>query len=154
MPLLLPEDLSWSAREPIQKNYNENPSTRAELEAMFGKWNVWDPDEMRAEFVVLGFAAPYVRVERRGVPEHLFFQHEPRFYWRPQFYPVAARQRWGSKQSGGRRVKVVCSIGQKRPEWIVRDEGRLPPALERGPHSMSESYLREHFFLLPDPEFA
>lgn len=54
---------------------------RARLEALHG--TVWDTDQMRADFEVLQYAAPYVAVRRRadGVEGSLVFQHSPRFYW-------------------------------------------------------------------------
>ncbi len=47
----------------------------------------WTTDELRAEFEVIGFAAPFVVVRRRsdGVLGSLEFTHSPRVYfgWRP-----------------------------------------------------------------------
>lgn len=44
---------------------------------------VWDTDELRAEFRVTGFAAPFVVVERKsdGAKGSLMFAHSPRFYF-------------------------------------------------------------------------
>ena len=48
---------------------------------------VWTGDEMRSEFEVEGFGAPFVVVRRRadGVRGSLEFTHHPRYYfeWRP-----------------------------------------------------------------------
>ena len=43
---------------------------------------VWTTDELRAEFDVLGFLAPFVVVRRRsdGAKGTLWFQHSPRLY--------------------------------------------------------------------------
>jgi hypothetical protein len=64
---------------------NLEPGSREILEAKFGK--VWDTDQMREEFVAIGFMAPLIVVRRRsdGVKGSLEFQHSPRFYfnWQP-----------------------------------------------------------------------
>lgn len=62
-----------------------NPGVgRAELERCHGK--VWDLRDLAAEFIVIGFVAPFVVVRRKsdGAVGSLEFQHEPRFYfnWR------------------------------------------------------------------------
>lgn len=48
---------------------------------------VWDTDELRAEFDVQGFMAPFVMVRRKedGREGTLMFCHAPRYYfdWRP-----------------------------------------------------------------------
>ena len=60
---------------------NANPNGRAALEEKHGQ--VWDSDELRQDFEVLQFAAPWLVVKRRadGVTGTLEFQHSPRFYW-------------------------------------------------------------------------
>ena len=44
---------------------------------------VWDTRELAHDFIVLGFLAPYIVVQRRsdGVKGSLEFQHMPRFYF-------------------------------------------------------------------------
>lgn len=56
----------------------DNP--RAALEAKYGQ--LWDTEEMTAEFSVQGFMAPMVGVTRKsdGVRGTLLFSHSPRFY--------------------------------------------------------------------------
>jgi len=53
---------------------------RAELSAKYGQ--LWDTQEMQAEFSVSGFMAPFVGVTRKadGVKGTLLFSHSPRFY--------------------------------------------------------------------------
>ncbi len=60
---------------------NHQPGSRGALEAQHGQ--VWDTDELRADFEVLGFAAPLVVVRRvrDRVKGSLYFQHNPRFYF-------------------------------------------------------------------------
>ena len=61
---------------------SRDPETeRKRLEAQHGR--VWDTAELRAHFEVLGFAAPYVVVRRKGdgCEGSLEFQHHPRFYF-------------------------------------------------------------------------
>lgn len=68
-------------RQEITKTINENPKTREELEAAFGK--VWDTKDLQQDFQVQGFLAPLVVVVRKsdGKKGTLFFQHLPRFYF-------------------------------------------------------------------------
>ena len=43
----------------------------------------WDSDQLRAEFEVIGFAAPFVVVRRKadGVKGSMEFTHSPRWYF-------------------------------------------------------------------------
>ena len=52
---------------------------RAQLEAAHGK--VWTTDELREEFEVVGFLAPYVVAIKEGKKGTLEFTHLPRFYF-------------------------------------------------------------------------
>ena len=65
---------------------NAEPGSREALEAQYGQ--AWDTNQMRADFEVLGFSAPFVVVRRRsdGVRGSLEFQHNPRLYfnWQPE----------------------------------------------------------------------
>ena len=60
---------------------NAEPGSREALEAEHGQ--VWDTDQVRELFEVLGFLAPYVVVRRRsdGTKGSLEFQHDPRLYF-------------------------------------------------------------------------
>jgi len=60
---------------------NAEPNSREALEAEHGQ--VWDTDQLRQDFEVVGFMAPLVVVRRRsdGVKGSLKFQHSPRLYW-------------------------------------------------------------------------
>jgi hypothetical protein len=60
---------------------NAVPGGREALEAEYGQ--VWDTDQLRQDFEVIGFMAPLVVVRRRGdgVKGSLKFQHSPRLYW-------------------------------------------------------------------------
>jgi hypothetical protein len=64
---------------------NGSPATRESLEAVYG--DVWDANQLREQFEVLGFLAPLVIVHRKtdGVKGTVLFQHSPRFYF--QFRP-------------------------------------------------------------------
>jgi hypothetical protein len=59
---------------------SDEAKARKDLESRYGK--VWDTDELRKEFVVLGFCAPCVGAERLedGARGSLEFTHSPRFY--------------------------------------------------------------------------
>jgi hypothetical protein len=71
--------------EPIRREMvaeiNAEPGSRAALEAKHGQ--IWDTDQVRNEFEVIGFMAPLVGVRRKsdGVKGSLMFQHHPRFYF-------------------------------------------------------------------------
>lgn len=60
---------------------NAEPATREALEARYGQ--VWDTQQLAAEFVIIGFMAPIIVVRRKadGVKGSLEFQHMPRFYF-------------------------------------------------------------------------
>ena len=74
-------DETETIRREMSAKINVNPRSRDALEAMHGK--VWNTDELRQEFDVLGFMAPLVVVRRMsdGVQGSLMFQHSPRFYF-------------------------------------------------------------------------
>ncbi len=54
---------------------------RDKLEAEHGQ--VWDTDQLREDFNVVGFMAPFVSVRRKsdGAEGTLEFTHMPRFYF-------------------------------------------------------------------------
>ena len=60
---------------------NAVPGGREALEAEHGQ--VWDTDQLRQDFEVIGFMAPLVVVRRRsdGVKGSLEFQSAPRFFF-------------------------------------------------------------------------
>lgn len=60
---------------------NGTAGPRAELEARYG--TVWDTEELKRDFEVLGFSAPcvVVRWKSNGEIGTLMFQHSPRFYF-------------------------------------------------------------------------
>jgi hypothetical protein len=65
---------------------NAQPGSRESLEAEHGQ--VWDTNQLRADFDVLGFMAPVVVVRRKSDDQKgsLLFQHDPRFYFRFEPY--------------------------------------------------------------------
>lgn len=69
------------ARRVRLQEINTDAGDRAKLEARHGK--VWDTEEMRTEFEVQGFMAPFVVVKRKSDNRKgsLEFQHNPRFYF-------------------------------------------------------------------------
>lgn len=61
---------------------NEQAETvKQQLTEQHGK--LWSTEDLRAEFDVIGFAAPYVVVTRKsdGVKGSMQFTHNPRFYF-------------------------------------------------------------------------
>jgi hypothetical protein len=75
------KDETESLRRERLVEINAEPGSREALEAQHGQ--VWSTDQLREEFEVLGFMAPYVVVRRRsdGVKGSLEFQHHPRFFF-------------------------------------------------------------------------
>lgn len=74
-------DPTESIRRKLVEEINAEPGSREALEAEHGQ--VWDTNQLREDFEVLGFGAPLVVVRRRvdGVMGSLMFQHQPRFYF-------------------------------------------------------------------------
>ena len=68
-------------RQEMTKQFNENPRTKEELAKEYE--GVWDMEELRKEFDVSGFLAPFVSVTRKsdGVKGTMMFQHDPRYYF-------------------------------------------------------------------------
>ncbi len=60
---------------------NAEPGSREALESQHGQ--IWDTDELRRDFDVTGFLAPYCIVRRKadGQRGSLLFQASPRFYF-------------------------------------------------------------------------
>lgn len=77
-------DPTEDARREIQAALNAEQAEREALEAKYGQ--VWDTEQIREEFEVLGFMAPFVVVKRKsdGKKGSLEFQHSPRYYFRFQ----------------------------------------------------------------------
>lgn len=74
-------DKESQIRAHLAQEINSRAGDREALEAEHGKvWNTW---ELQEDYVVEGFAAPFVLVtckktKRKGT---LLFQHAPRFYY-------------------------------------------------------------------------
>jgi len=74
-------DETEDARRARQAELNSNAAARLELTGLYGK--VWDTQELREDFEVLSFLAPFVvaRDRKSGNKGTLEFQHSPRFYF-------------------------------------------------------------------------
>lgn len=74
-------DPTETARRERLTEINGHSGGREALEARHGQ--VWNTDELRSDFTVEGFLAPYVVVRRKrdGQLVSLEFQHEPRLYF-------------------------------------------------------------------------
>ncbi len=74
-------DPTESIRRQQVAEINLQPGSREALEDKHGE--VWDTQQLRDDFDVLGFLAPYIVVRRKsdGVKGSLTFQHDPRFYF-------------------------------------------------------------------------
>lgn len=74
-------DALEQARAERLAEINAAPGSRQALEEAHGR--VWETEELRSEFDVLGFLAPYVVVRRKSDRQKgsLEFQHNPRFYF-------------------------------------------------------------------------
>lgn len=74
-------DPTESTRRAMVADLNSNATERVVLETKYGQ--VWNTDQLRADFEVLGFMDPCVVVRRRSdnAKGSLTFQHDPRFYF-------------------------------------------------------------------------
>jgi hypothetical protein len=74
-------DETETIRRHLLSEINSQPGSREALEAQHGQ--VWDTTQLSADFLVIGFLAPFVIVKRKsdGVKGSLSFQHSPRFYF-------------------------------------------------------------------------
>jgi hypothetical protein len=74
-------DPTEATRKELLVQINAEPGSREALEAEHGQ--VWDTNQLREEFEVIGFLAPVIVVRRKsdGQKGSLFFQHNPRFYF-------------------------------------------------------------------------
>lgn len=74
-------DPTESIRRQRLAEINAEPGSREALESEYGQ--VWDTDQLREDFDVLGFLAPYVVVRRKsdGAKGSLEFQNSPRFFY-------------------------------------------------------------------------
>ena len=74
-------DPTEQSRRNMVKEINAEPGSREALEAQHGQ--VWDTEQLRADFDVQGFMAPLVCVRRKsdGETGTMKFQHNPRFYF-------------------------------------------------------------------------
>ena len=74
-------DPTEMVRRQMVKEINAVEGSREYLEAKHGE--VWDTDQLRQEFDVLGFMAPVVVVSRKsdGIQGSIMFQHDPRLYF-------------------------------------------------------------------------
>lgn len=79
----------WVAENNAAVESDDETKERARLEAIHGKGNVWDTQELQELFSVRGFKAPVCTVTRRsdGQRGAVEFQHRPRFYF--NFTPMA-----------------------------------------------------------------
>lgn len=74
-------DDTETLRRELAKQINASPYDRSALMRIHGL--VYDTEELRSLFDVIGFSAPLVVVKRKsdGVKGSLVFQHSPRFYY-------------------------------------------------------------------------
>ena len=74
-------DLTETIRRQRLVEINAKPGSREALEAEHGQ--VWDTGELRRDFDLVGFMAPFVVVSRKsdGQKGSLEFQHYPRLYF-------------------------------------------------------------------------
>ena len=74
-------DPTEAIRRGLQQEINAVEGSREFLEAQHGQ--VWDTEELQADFEVQGFMAPFIGVLRKsdGAQGSMAFQHSPRFYF-------------------------------------------------------------------------
>ncbi len=76
------KDHTEEFRRGLQQAINSNEAGREALETVYGQ--VWDTQQLQADFEVTAFLAPFVGVVRKadGKRGTLMFQHNPRFYFK------------------------------------------------------------------------
>lgn len=74
-------DPTDSIRRAMVADINSDPLGRNGLESLHGQ--VWDISEVRKEFEIVAFLAPFVEVKRKrdGAIGSMLFQAFPRFYF-------------------------------------------------------------------------
>ena len=74
-------DPTEAARRQLIAEINSQPRTREELEQVYDQ--VWDTEQLAADFTVQAFTAPFILATRKsdGQKVTLMFQHSPRFYF-------------------------------------------------------------------------
>lgn len=79
---ILINDSTETIRRQRLLEINAESGSRKALEARHGK--VWDTKTLSEEFLVLGFMAPFISVERKcdGQKGSMEFQHSPRLYFK------------------------------------------------------------------------
>jgi hypothetical protein len=73
---------SADRRQRLEEELNKAPMDRPALEERWGG-NVWDEQQLRSKFEILGYRNPFI-VVRRKVDQligTMVFQNAPRFYW-------------------------------------------------------------------------
>lgn len=79
-------DPTVAKRREMLAEINSNPQPREALEQTYGQ--VWDTQQLGADFDVHEFRAPFVVVTRKsdGAQGSLLFQHQPRLYFAFEVY--------------------------------------------------------------------
>jgi hypothetical protein len=74
-------DATESVRRDMVAEINSEAAERAALEGKYGQ--VWTTEELRNDFTVTSFMAPFVMVVRKSdnIKGSLTFQHDPRYYF-------------------------------------------------------------------------
>ncbi len=67
----------------LLKSINHRPRTREQIKEWLSTHTVWDTEEMRREFDILGFKAPFAIVldKKSGQRGSVLFQNDPRYYF-------------------------------------------------------------------------
>jgi hypothetical protein len=75
------QDPTENTRRAMVQEINSDPNLVSDLEK--AKEKTWTTDELRAEFEVIGFMAPFVAVRRLtdGRKGSMLFKHSPRIYY-------------------------------------------------------------------------
>jgi hypothetical protein len=126
-----------------QVESDDKASERKRLEAQYGK--VWDTDEVRAEFKVLGFMAPFVIVEQKstGNKGTLTFQHHPRFYFEfEQANPLPFMHR--SMPSLNNPAPKNYITLRHKPVQAVKDTGTWEVQIVGDIHDLNRGRLRDY----------
>jgi len=140
-----PDDTDEMRRR-LQQTINALALEREELErvalSMGCAEKVWDTAELRADFEVQGFLAPFVVVTQRSTGQQgmMLFQHEPRYYWcfEPNESPGSLLDSPGhilEEMSGklDRMIRLLEVWAGEAPQPIMPPPGIPKTPVEPGP---------------------
>ena len=135
-------------RKELSDKINVRQLERAALEAEFGQ--VWDTEQLKQDFVVHGFMAPFCAVTRKSdnVEGALCFQHLPRYYW--GFTPIAEKVPEKLSDEAKKGIEMFKAL-QKLAGISETDESAWAAWKKFTPDMRRETELAFQVFIGSDP---